>query len=127
MIKIIIKISENVKSEDKDILEAVVMALTYILTHLGESPLPGFVQKLLKEVSSSTKSEVLQRLGNSISWSQANFTEISNPQLVPYVVQGAKNGNMAVKVSLKFYLKDVCRIDFPEKQYLQTNKFEQLI
>ena len=125
MIKIIIKISENVKSEDRDILEAVVMALTYILTHLGESPLPGFVQKLLKEVSSSTKSEVLQRLGNSISWSQANFTEISNPQLVPYVVQGAKNGNMAVKVSLKFYLKG--RIEFSEKHYLQTNRFEQLI
>ena len=82
-------------------LEAVVMALTYILAHLGESPLPGFVQKLLKEVSSSTKSEVLLRLGNSISWSQANFTEVSNGQIVPYVVLGAKNGNMAVKV---FYI-----------------------
>ena len=74
------------------------MVVVSLLCHYGESPLPAPLHKALKELASNTNNDILHRLANGISYSQVNFTQVANPQLLPYVINGAKSGSMSVKV-----------------------------
>ena len=94
------------------------MVVTYLICYYGESGIPSFVHKALKELSASIKSDLLHSLANNIGWSQQNFTAIANVQLLPYVILGAKSGNMTVKVS--FYKLNTRPV--PERDTLKRTR-----
>jgi len=107
---------ENVKSNDNNVIQACLMIVISLLCHHGESPLPSGLHKTLKELANSTKPDILQNLANGISWSQTNFTEVANIQLLPYVLMGAKSGTMSVKTVFETCLVCMTRIRMGEQR-----------
>ena len=79
------------------------MVVSYLLCYHGENSLPSWIHKALKELVALPQNDIVQRLGNDISWSQVHFTQLANAQLLPYVIMGARSGNMGVKVCLKYF------------------------